>query len=112
MLPSPRRPRGGKPLRVERLDTSERLRLLARSRAEGPGYNLLRNNCEHTYYPAREGKPRSPQLLTWTLGLAGAAAGTLLLRHWGGALARRLLANPGPRARRHQAGGQRRGDEG
>ena len=77
----------GQPLRVERLDDSERQLLLARTRSSGQRYNLLRNNCEHTYYRNRDGEPRSPQVLTWTLGVAGAVAGTLLLRHWAGTLA-------------------------
>ena len=77
----------GRPVSVERLGTSERLRLLARAGSQGQRYDLLRNNCEHTYYRSREGRPRSPQLLSWTLGLAGAVAGTVVLRHWGATLA-------------------------
>lgn len=77
----------GRPLRVERLERSERLRLLARASRGARGYHLLHHNCEHTLYRAREGRPRSPQLLSAALGVAGAVAGTLLLRHWGATLA-------------------------
>lgn len=73
----------GRAVSVERLERSERLRLLARASTGGRGYHLLQRNCEHTLYRAREGRPRSPQLLSVTLGVAGAVAGTLLLRHWG-----------------------------
>ncbi|HSG90129.1 MAG TPA: hypothetical protein VLA56_13030 [Pseudomonadales bacterium] len=75
----------GRPVRVERPDDSERLRLLASATASARSrrYHLLQNNCEHTLYRARDGRPRSPQVLSWTLGIAGAVAGTLLLRHWG-----------------------------
>lgn len=77
----------GHPVSVQRLDDSARLRLLARARARDADYHLLRNNCEHTCYRALDGEPRSPQLLSYSLGLVGAVAGTLLLRHWGAALA-------------------------
>jgi len=48
----------GRPVSVERLGTSERLRLLARAGSRDQRYDLLRNNCEHTYYRSREGRHR------------------------------------------------------
>ena len=76
----------GKPVSVDRADTSQRLRTLAGAqRVGGRDYDLLRNNCEHTVSRARDGREASPQLAEYALGAVGAVAGLALLRHWAGA---------------------------
>lgn len=79
----------GRPVRIERSPPDERLMRLARASHDGTGrgYDLLRNNCEHTVSRVRDGEARSQQLLGWSLGAVGALAGGLLLRHPGAAVA-------------------------
>lgn len=66
----------GHRIRVRATEPKRQGQILANGRAvlSAPrGYHLLRNNCEHTAHYVTAGRPRSPQLLRWTLvGLFGA----------------------------------------
>lgn len=56
---------------------------------DGGRYRLFSNNCEHTVYGIADGRPRSPQLHAWLLGLGAAGITLALTRHpgWAGAVA-------------------------
>ena len=80
--------RAGRRLYVERQEPEHRRRALRQADLESSrGYNLLSNNCEHTVHRATRGKPESPQLQSWLVGLGVGAATFAATRHPGAALA-------------------------
>ena len=78
----------GRRLHVERLDGSERQRVLQAARnASSHRYNLFANNCEHTVARARTGVADSQQLRAWALGLGLGALAFAATRHPAAAVA-------------------------
>ena len=76
--------RAGKRLHVSRIPLEQRRRALhSAERLEPKGYNLLTNNCEHTAHRTVHGRPESPQLKSWTAGIALGAVAFALTRHPG-----------------------------
>jgi len=76
--------RAGKRMYVNHLDGSLRQRALRRADVtehRNRGYNLLRNNCEHTVTRLTTGEARSPQLKSWIWGAGCAAAAFEVTRH-------------------------------
>jgi hypothetical protein len=74
----------GKRVFVEHQDTEVRMRALRRADNHDPrGYDLLRNNCEHTVHRLSHGRAESPQLQSWIAGLGVASATFVLTRHPG-----------------------------
>lgn len=74
----------GQRVYVEHQETDVRMRALRRAELHDPrGYDLLRNNCEHTVHRLSHGKPESPQLQGWIAGLGVASAAFVLTRHPG-----------------------------
>ncbi|MCP5178280.1 MAG: hypothetical protein H6993_11910 [Pseudomonadales bacterium] len=90
--------RAGQRVYVQHQETAARARALRAARELEPrGYDLFRNNCEHTVHRLSHGRAESPQLKTWlvSMGLAGVAFA--LTRHpavaaAGLALGRKLTA--------------------
>ena len=80
--------RRGHRLHVERLDSTERQRVLQAARAASPHrYNLFANNCEHTVSRARTGVAGSQQFRAWALGLGLGALAFAATRHPAAAVA-------------------------
>jgi len=78
----------GKRVYVEHQETDVRSRALRRAETHAPsGYDLLRNNCEHTVHRLTTGRAHSPQLQSWIVGIGMAGAALVLTRHPGAAAA-------------------------
>jgi hypothetical protein len=74
----------GQRVYVEHQETDVRLRALRRAELHDPrGYDLLRNNCEHTVHRLSNGKAESPQLQSWVAALGIAGAAFVITRHPG-----------------------------
>lgn len=76
--------RAGKKMYVSHLEGEHRMRALRRAdstQTANRGYNLLRNNCEHTVTRLTTGEASSPQLKSWVWGAGLAAAAFAITRH-------------------------------
>ena len=88
----------GKRVYVEHQETQTRLQALRRAQDHDPqGYDLLRNNCEHTVHRLSHGKAHSPQLRSWVGALGVASVAFAVTRHpgiaaAGFALGRKLMS--------------------